>query len=182
MLEDAGLLVEKIGEAAGADNGHGLTVLGLDARDEALDHPDIAPIETGLHGGDGGFADHVLGADHRDARQHGGGAVQRLGRNVGAGRDDAAFVIAIGGDDVEGRGTTVAMIAASISAKPRPCSCSSCCSSTAYSSAVLVVSVTLRHSARVSVPSWTAKTILVLPASIQRSMAIPYNLPSMGRL
>ena len=44
-------------------------------------------------------------------------------------------------------------------------------SSTAYSSAVRAVSVTARHSARIVLPSWTAKTMLVLPASMASSMA-----------
>ena len=62
----------------------GRTILRLDARDDALDQPDIAPVDAGLHGRHGGAPDHRLRPADADARQAGGGAVQRLDRQVDA--------------------------------------------------------------------------------------------------
>ena len=95
---------EQMGQAAGADHGHGLAIFLLDARDQALDQADIAPIDARLHGGNGVAADHVLGAADGDARQQRGGLVQRLGRQIGARRDHAAVIVAVLRDDVESGG------------------------------------------------------------------------------
>ena len=62
MVDRRGLLVEQLGQAAGGDDGHRLAIFRLDARDQALDQPDIAPVDAGLHGGHGVLADHRLGA------------------------------------------------------------------------------------------------------------------------
>ncbi len=77
-------------------------VFALDARDKTLDHSDIAPIDAGLHGGDGGAADDGLRPADADAGQAGGGVVQGFEREIDAGGDDAAEIGAVVIDDVEG--------------------------------------------------------------------------------
>ena len=62
--------------------------------DQPLDHRDIAPVDADQHLALGGAADHavVVRRLDRDARQLGGGADQRVERQVDARRDDPAFV------------------------------------------------------------------------------------------
>src|ERR1700735_2288772 len=67
-------------------------------------------------------------------------------------------------------GTTLAMMQASISPGTRPFSPISWVSQTAYSSAVRLVSVEARHAPLSPSPSKTAKTKLVLPASMASSI------------
>ncbi len=91
-------------QSAGRDGAHGFAEFALDAGDDAFDEADIAPEDAGLHAGDGARADHLLGARDRHRRQlrrrHG----ERLERQVDAGRDRAAAIVAVAIDHVEGRG------------------------------------------------------------------------------
>ena len=79
-------------------------ILRLDARDQALDHADIAPVDAGLHRRHRVAADHRLRPADADARQTGGGLVQRLDRQIDAGRDHAAEIGAVLVHHVEGGG------------------------------------------------------------------------------
>src|SRR5579862_1483337 len=73
----------------------------LHAEEHAVHHVHGAVVEAGLHIGDGIGADDSAGILDFDAREFGGAREERLGSDTDAGRDDAAQVFALGGDDVK---------------------------------------------------------------------------------
>ena len=85
-------LGEQRGQSAGGDDLHGAAEFSSYPGQQALDQADIPPVHAGLHGRDGGPADHRLRPADADARQAGGGLVKGLKRQVDARADDAAEV------------------------------------------------------------------------------------------
>ena len=74
----------------------------LDALDETLDQPDIAPEYAGLHGWHGAPPDHGWRAPDPDTRQLRRRHVERPQRQIDAGRNHTTAVVAQPIDDVEG--------------------------------------------------------------------------------
>ena len=101
MVDRRQIGAEEMRQPAGRHHRHRLAVFGLDALDQTADQPDIAPIDAGLHRGDGVAPDHLLGAVDGDARQQRRRLVQRLDGKIGARGNDAAAEGAVFGDDVE---------------------------------------------------------------------------------
>src|SRR5262245_59714003 len=60
MLDNRTLPVKESRQASGRDDRHGSAILRFDPCDQALDQPDIAPIESRLHGRNRVLADDSL--------------------------------------------------------------------------------------------------------------------------
>ncbi len=104
------MLLKKSSKAARGDNFGGLAYLRFHARDQSLNHRDIAPINADLHLADGVFADHAVVGRwlHGDPGQHGRGIIERIKREVNPRRNAPAQIGAICADMIKGRGGTKA--------------------------------------------------------------------------
>ena len=90
-------------EPAGRDDGARKAELLDEAVDEAVDEADVAVDDAGLHRVLRVATDHARRLGDLDARKLGGAGEERVGADLDAGRDDAAKVLALRRDAVEGR-------------------------------------------------------------------------------
>jgi hypothetical protein len=92
------------GQAPGGDHGGGAAELGHHAPDDPVDLPGEAPDGPGLEALHGVLADHRPGGHQLDPAQLGGPLDQGVHRDLDAGGDGRAQVLAPLGDGVEGGG------------------------------------------------------------------------------
>src|SRR5262249_1741730 len=120
-IVDAGALgSDDARETPGGDDARLRAVFLLHARDDAVDQADVAVKHAGLDRLDRSLADDLLGLDDFDPRQLGGALKERLDGNLQAGRDGAADVFALFGDEIErGRRTEINRYAAVVVALVR---------------------------------------------------------------
>ncbi len=102
-------VLEEVAGAAGGDQGGfrfaAFLEFGGDGVEEGLDHAAETDEAADFHGVAGGFSDRALDVEVVvQVGEEGGLFVEVLGHDAEAGSDDAAFVAAGGGDDVEGDG------------------------------------------------------------------------------
>src|SRR5438876_5589232 len=90
-------------QSASCDYLHRLAALGPDPLDDTLDQPDIAPKDAGLHRRDGAAPNHGGWAADPNPRQLRGCHIEGAQRQMDAGSDYSAAVIADAVDDIEGR-------------------------------------------------------------------------------
>src|ERR1700722_2318087 len=95
---------DRTGEPAGGDRLRLGPELGAQAVDDRVDLAGGAVDDAGADGVDCGLADQRAGRGDVDLGQGGGALGERLERDLDAGRDDPAEVLAVGGDGVVGDG------------------------------------------------------------------------------
>src|SRR5882724_9991577 len=95
---------DQFGEAAGGDDFCLLAHLVQQSREDSVYQAEIAEVKARLQAPDRGRADDAIGLADVDARQARGALEQRFRADAEAGGDDAAEILAIFGDRVEGGG------------------------------------------------------------------------------